>query len=162
MELQPVLLVGPDGLPVLSIQAADLAGLASEGTLQSRATEGTLATRAAEATLATRASETTLAASLAALQALPLPSTKVREVTIALTGAMVNSAVALGGITTIQSVVVRTLANGAGTTLRFGAVGDPTVVIAQGEIRENLSLAGLFVSCPGAAGGSLTLELHGR
>lgn len=143
MQLTPVLILGLDGEPITPASAADMALLAKDATLQGLATEATAQ------------------ALLTAIQALPRPSSKVHRVTVSLAGALNNQAVGLGTLTRVHAVTVADLTGAVIPTLRFNGIGEATIPLAKGEVRDGLDVATLHVSCA-AGGGSLVLELHGR
>jgi hypothetical protein len=101
------------------------------------------------------------AALVAAIGALPQPNTKVTQVTVALGAAVVDKLVPLGTLTHVETVVVKALANTT-ATLKFGAVGEAAVPLVVGESRSGLNMTALYLNSPGAAGGTITLELQGR
>lgn len=143
MKLTPVLILGVDGQPVTPASAADMELLAKDATLQGLATEATAQ------------------ALLTAIQALPRPSSKIHRVTVSLAGALNNQAVGLGTLTRVHAVTVADLTGAVIPTLRFNGIGEATIPLAKGEVRDGLDVSTLHVSCA-AGGGSLVLELHGR
>lgn len=134
----PVLILGPDGGVLIPAQSSDLVPVAKDATLTALQT-----------------------ALVAAIGALPQPNTKVTQVTVALGAAVVNQLVPLGTLTHVETVVVKNLANTT-ATLKFGAVGEAAVPLVAGESRSGLNMAALYLNSPGAAGGSITLEIQGR
>lgn len=133
-----VLILGPDGGVLIPAQSADMAPLSKDATL------------------------TAMQASLvAAIGALPQPNTKITQVTVALGAAVVDQLVPLGTLTHVETVVVKNIANTT-ATLKFGAVGEAAVPMVAGETRSGLNMAALYLNSPGAAGGTITLELQGR
>lgn len=130
--------MNPSGDLAIPLQASDLAPISKDATL------------------------TALQAALvAAIGALPQPNTKITQVTVALGAAVVDQLVPLGTLTHVETVVVKALANTT-ASLKFGAVGEAAVPLVVGESRSNLNMAALYLSSPGAAGGTITLELQGR
>lgn len=135
---QPVLPLLPSGEVAVPLLASDLQPMAKDATL------------------------TALQAALvAAIGALPQPNTKVTQVTVPLSAAVVNQLVPLGTLTIVETVVVKNLANTT-ATLKFGALGEAAVPLVTGETRSGLNVAALYLNSPGAAGGTITLELRGR
>jgi hypothetical protein len=126
---------------------------------------GDIATPATAADLTPLAQDATLAALQTALLAAigtPLhPNTKITTQTISLAAAVVDKLVPLGTLTTVETVVVKTLA-GATASLKFGATTEAAIPLAQGETRDGMAVAALYLNSPGAAGGTITLELQGR
>ncbi|WP_257303392.1 hypothetical protein [Geothrix campi] len=96
-----------------------------------------------------------------ALALLPKAATKAREVTINMAAGLVDSAVALGTLTTVQSVFVKDLTGAIVPTLKLGGAGESPLTLAKGDTRDGFSVTGLLLNC-GAGGGSITLELYGR
>ncbi len=143
MKLTPVLVLGVDAQPVTPVQPADLVPQAKEATLQ------------------TVAKEATAQALLAAIQALPRPSSKIHRVTVSLAGALNNQVVALGTLTRVHAVTVADLTGTVVPTLKFNGTGEVAIPLAKGEVRDGLDVSTLHVSCA-SGGGSLVLELHGR
>lgn len=134
-KLQPVLIVGQDGqTPVQPIQPGDLPALAQDASI---------------------------AALLAAVQSLPLSSTKGTEVTVSLVAAVADAAVALGTLTTVHKVRVQAL-SGATATLKIGATTEAPITLAVGDDLDGLAVGALFLNSPGGAGGTITLQLFGR
>lgn len=150
MKLTPVLILGLDGQPITPASAADLVLLAREATAQAHLTA-----------LQSLARESTAQALLTAIQALPRPSIKIHRVTVSLAGALNNQAVGLGTLTRVHAVTVVDLAGAVVPTLKFNGIGEATIPLAKGEVRDGLDVSTLHVSCA-AGGGSLVLELHGR
>ncbi|HEX9081459.1 MAG TPA: hypothetical protein VF768_04215 [Holophagaceae bacterium] len=89
------------------------------------------------------------------------PNTKITSVTVSLAAAVVDQLVSLGTLTTVETVVVKNLA-GTTATLKFGAATEQPIPLLQGEVRNNLAVGALYLNSPGAAGGTITLELQGR
>lgn len=135
---QPVLPLLPSGEVAVPLLASDLQPMAKDATL------------------------TALQAALvAAIGALPQPNTKVSQVTMALGAAVVDQLVPLGTLTHVESVEVKNLANTT-ATLKFGALGEAAVPLLLNESRSGLNMTALYLNSPGAAGGTITLELRGR
>jgi hypothetical protein len=133
-----VLALTPSGDVAIPLQATDLLPISKDATLTAMQT-----------------------ALVAAIGALPQPNTKVTQVTVALGAAVVDQPVNLGTLTHVETVVVKNLANTT-ATLKFGAVGEAAVPLVTGESRSGLNMAALYLNSPGAAGGTITLELQGR
>lgn len=91
----------------------------------------------------------------------------VRRVTIATAAPSVDVPVDFntGFVNPINRVIAVTVAAaaGAGTkTLKFGSPAEQAIPLVLGEVRNGLSITtGLFFNSDGA-GGSITLEIHGR
>lgn len=135
---QPVLPLLPSGEVAVPLLASDLQPMAKDATL------------------------TALQAALVAAIGTPLhPNTKITTQTISLAAAVVDKLVPLGTLTTVETVVVKTLA-GATASLKFGATTEAAIPLAQGETRDGMAVAALYLNSPGAAGGTITLELQGR
>lgn len=143
MNLTPVLILGVDGQPVTPANSADLAFLAKDATAQ------------------TLAKDATAQAILAALQALPQPSTKIHRVTVSLAASLVDQPVSLGTVTDVQAVTVAELTGTVTPTLKFGGAGESAVPLAKGEVRDGLKVGSLYLSTA-AGGGAVVLEIHGR
>jgi hypothetical protein len=98
---------------------------------------------------------------LASLALQPQSNTKITTVTVSLAAAVVDQLVALGTLTTVETVVVKAL-SGATASLKFGATTEAAIPLVQGEVRNNLAVTALYLESPGGAGGTITLELQGR
>ena len=140
MQIQPVLLLGPDGEAVAPLQSSDLAPLATESTLATLSTD--------------------LAALRLEVQALPKRNTKAHQVTLSLGDAVSNLPVALGLLSKVHAVTIKNLIGSA--TVKLGSVAESEITLAQGEVRDGLEVDSLLISSVGGAGWSLTLEIHGR
>jgi hypothetical protein len=97
---------------------------------------------------------------LGAVLAPLLPSTLVHQVTLDLSAPLADLPVAPGVLGIIQTVVVRALTGSA--ALKFGGPTATPIPLEAGQVRDRLAVSSLLLSCPGAAGAALTLELHGR
>ncbi|HJV39993.1 MAG TPA: hypothetical protein VJ549_00540 [Geothrix sp.] len=95
------------------------------------------------------------------LDAMPKASTKGRQVVVDLTAGLADVAVALGTLTTVQSITVRDLTGAQVPTLKLGAAAESPITLAKGDVIDGLSVTQLLLNCP-AGGGSLTLVLLGR
>ncbi len=91
----------------------------------------------------------------------------VRRVVISTAGVLTDSPVDVNTgftnkINTITAVTV-VLASGVGTKkLKFGGPAEQAIDVLQGEVRNGLAIrSGLYFTTDGA-GGSITLEVHGR
>ena len=122
---------------------------------------GDIATPAQASDLAPLAQDATLAAILAALGTPLHPNTKITTVTVSLAAAVVDQLVTLGTLTTVETVVVKAL-SGASASLKFGATTEAAIPLVQGEVRNNLAVAALYLESPGGTGGTITLEMQGR
>ncbi|HZU53215.1 MAG TPA: hypothetical protein VFF77_04940 [Holophagaceae bacterium] len=144
MKIQPVLIIGQDGQsPVQPIQAGDLVPLATE------------------ATLASLAKDATSAAILAAIQALPKPHTHGVQITVDLSVAHADTALALAPIATVQRVKVKSLTGGT-ATLKFGGAAESAFDLATDDDFLGLSVAALTLNNAATPGASLVLQIFGR
>lgn len=98
---------------------------------------------------------------LTAIQALPKPSTKAREVVVNLAGGLANSAVDLGTLTSVQAITVRDLTGAQVPTLKLGGAGESPLTLAKDDVLDGFSVTQLLLNCP-PGGGSLTLVIFGR
>ena len=133
-----VLILDPSGNIATPAQASDLVPLAKDASL------------------------TALQSALvAALATQPNTNTKITQTTVSLAAAVVDQLVPLGTLTTVETVVVKAL-SGATAALKFGATTEAAIPLVQGEVRNNLAVTAVYLESPGAAGGTITLEIQGR
>jgi hypothetical protein len=95
------------------------------------------------------------------LDPLPHVSTKIHRVTIILADALVDSWVDMGTLTHVYAVTVVDLTGSVVPTMKFNDATATDIPLARGEVRDQLDMTALYVSCA-AGGGNLVLELHGR
>ena len=95
------------------------------------------------------------------LDVLPRVATRIHRETISLADALADSAVGLGTLTHVHAVTVVDLTGTKVPTLKFNGTDEAAIPLAKGEVRDQLDMTALYVSCE-AGGGSLVLELHGR
>lgn len=81
------------------------------------------------------------------------------EITVDLSAALTDEPLDLGEIGTITAWAVKALTDGAAARV---AMDGYEVGVSAGESRDRLEGHALTVSTEGAAGASMTLEVHGR